>query len=683
MSGGDDFILSLKSVTSVFLRRFWFIALAVIVTVGLAMMLSMLQTPQYESSVRMLVGQDQGITESPNEAVGLQQLTQTMAVAADSRPVAQAVIDELNLDLTTDEFFENLTVEQVSSTQFIEIIYRSPDPQEAQRIANATGEAFSEQISQVSEGSTSITAVLYEPADLPVDPVVPDFFRNAALSLILGLMLGAGIAFLLELLDDRWSSPEEAEGMLGVPVFGVIPVFEPASGEGSQKIREAFRQPHQNRRRIAGAGEGSSSTDGSEPGLSEGPAGGRFLPPAGEGGVTWPVGTLLLDEEGRVEEADATLLGMLGRKGAEGLVGEEFSGLFSHPDDAERHRGLHGSLVSGERPSYSLEKRLIGDDGQISWVEVTVLSLRNAAGRGAMAMVKDITRVKQAEEAANISGEARRISEERLRTVMGHSPLSVSFFTPDGYSLSEDESWQAFWHDLWYEPGETNGESVLENERMRDVGLDHYFRQSIDSGAETVTPPLRLDVPEDGNGPGERWLRAFIRPVADERGGVREVMMMLEDLTDRKLIEYRRAEEGATLEELQAALQQKESTLRHTEESLRSSEAESEATRSRLQELEESLAETRLRSEQAEEENRAAAEEQRQEFERRLEAAEFEGRRLEEERTRLEGELGRCEELVRQNEERLETVEAEKREVERRLLQIQEKLGAILNSEDI
>ena len=47
---------------------------------GLAVILSLIQTPMYEASVTILVGQERGeITDAPNDVVGLQQLTQTEA----------------------------------------------------------------------------------------------------------------------------------------------------------------------------------------------------------------------------------------------------------------------------------------------------------------------------------------------------------------------------------------------------------------------------------------------------------------------------------------------------------------------------------------------------------------------------------------------------------------------------
>jgi capsular polysaccharide biosynthesis protein len=39
------------------------------------------------------------------------------------------------------------------------------------------------------------------------------------------MMVGITLAFLLEHLDDRWRSPEDAEQVSGVPTFGVVRTF--------------------------------------------------------------------------------------------------------------------------------------------------------------------------------------------------------------------------------------------------------------------------------------------------------------------------------------------------------------------------------------------------------------------------------------------------------------------------
>jgi capsular polysaccharide biosynthesis protein len=89
----------------------------------------------------------------------------------------------------------------------------------------------SERISQASAGANNITVTVWERATVPNSPVAPDPVQNSLLALGLGLMLGIGLALLLEYLDDSWRSPEEVEQVSGIPTFGVIPHFELAQSK--------------------------------------------------------------------------------------------------------------------------------------------------------------------------------------------------------------------------------------------------------------------------------------------------------------------------------------------------------------------------------------------------------------------------------------------------------------------
>ncbi|HZS34076.1 MAG TPA: GumC family protein [Methylomirabilota bacterium] len=66
---------------------------------------------------------------------------------------------------------------------------------------------------------------IVEPAVAPRAPVRPQKVRNLAVAVVLGLALGVGTAFVLEHLDDRIRTPEQAERALDIPVLAVIPVF--------------------------------------------------------------------------------------------------------------------------------------------------------------------------------------------------------------------------------------------------------------------------------------------------------------------------------------------------------------------------------------------------------------------------------------------------------------------------
>jgi capsular polysaccharide biosynthesis protein len=210
---------------------------------GAALGFSLWQTPVYEASTKLLVGQklennDVQQVNLAGSVEGLQQLTQTIVEAINSRPVAEEVIQQLGLQIGTGELLENLSVEQIGSTQFIQLSYKDTDPKRAQQIANTVSEVASERISGQSTGASGITATVWEDAEVPDTPVSPNPVRNGILALGLGLMLGLGFALLTEYLDDTWRSPEEVEQVTGVPTLGVVPKFTTLR---SEKMRSKLR----------------------------------------------------------------------------------------------------------------------------------------------------------------------------------------------------------------------------------------------------------------------------------------------------------------------------------------------------------------------------------------------------------------------------------------------------------
>ena len=210
-------------------RRLWVIVLVTCLVMGLAAGFTYMQPPTYQSSITILVGQDlnNGSPENLlNEVQGVASAVETVAVAINTTPVAKGVVEKLDLPgYSAASVLSGLGVEQVGTSQFITVSYTDTDPERAQLIANTVGDEFSEQIHDVTSGTT-LTARVWEEAALPDSPVSPNPVRNISLAMVLGLMLGVGLAFLLDHLDDDWRSPEEVEGVAGVPTFGVIPMFK-------------------------------------------------------------------------------------------------------------------------------------------------------------------------------------------------------------------------------------------------------------------------------------------------------------------------------------------------------------------------------------------------------------------------------------------------------------------------
>jgi capsular polysaccharide biosynthesis protein len=234
----DEGSFSLSDLTRVVFKRLWVILLVVCVVVGAAVGASLWQTPTYEASAQVWVDQKQGDqqTNLAGTVEGLQTIILTMIHAIDSRPVAQEAIQRLGLEMTPAELLDNLSIEQVESTSFIVLTYQSSDPVEATRIVNTVGEVSSELISERSAAGSQLTANVYEEAMVPESPVSPDPLRNGLMAAVFGVMLGIGLALLMEYLDHSWRSPEEVEQVSGVPTFATIPEFSITKSKRTKRM---------------------------------------------------------------------------------------------------------------------------------------------------------------------------------------------------------------------------------------------------------------------------------------------------------------------------------------------------------------------------------------------------------------------------------------------------------------
>ncbi len=100
---------------------------------------------------------------------------------------------------------------------------------------------------RLAEAQSTSTIIQKEPAIAPIQPIKPQTMKNTLLATVVGLMLGVGVVFLIESLDDTLKSPEEITQQLGLPVLGMIPTYQADTTklvtvqEPLSPISEAFR----------------------------------------------------------------------------------------------------------------------------------------------------------------------------------------------------------------------------------------------------------------------------------------------------------------------------------------------------------------------------------------------------------------------------------------------------------
>src|SRR5215218_5466529 len=127
--------LDLNVLGQAILRQFWVVVITVVVITGATTGFSLAQPPEYEASIKIIIGQGGKLTQDPVAQAGLMDITDTMVVAVDTRPIAQGVIRKLGLDETPKEVLKNMTAQRIGATQFIEVSYTDFDPERAERVA--------------------------------------------------------------------------------------------------------------------------------------------------------------------------------------------------------------------------------------------------------------------------------------------------------------------------------------------------------------------------------------------------------------------------------------------------------------------------------------------------------------------------------------------------------------------
>jgi capsular polysaccharide biosynthesis protein len=162
-------------------------------------MFSATRTPTYEASAVLLVGQEEQrdgkihlIPLAPTHD-RLQQLAQMTMIAIDTRPVAEEAIRRLGLELSPDQLLNNLSIEQIESSQYIQLSYTDTDPARSAQVVNTVGEVSSERISPMSAAGSNFTANVWEKAAVPESPASPKPLRNGLIALVGALALSAAL----------------------------------------------------------------------------------------------------------------------------------------------------------------------------------------------------------------------------------------------------------------------------------------------------------------------------------------------------------------------------------------------------------------------------------------------------------------------------------------------------------
>jgi PAS domain S-box-containing protein len=117
---------------------------------------------------------------------------------------------------------------------------------------------------------------------------------------------------------------------------------------------------------------------------------------------------------------------------------------------------------------------------------------------------------------------------------MQQSPFSIQVLSPDGHTLQVNAAWERLWG-VRFE--QLAGYNILEDQQLIDRGIMPAIRRGF-AGEAAELPAALYDpnqtIPEvSQRTESARWVRALIYPIKDERGRIREVVLIHEDISDK------------------------------------------------------------------------------------------------------------------------------------------------------
>jgi capsular polysaccharide biosynthesis protein len=203
-------------------RRGWLILLLAVLTSAAAFGFSKIQTPVYQSSLRMLV---QPARTDFGQAQAAKQLLRGYVQWIHSSYRAAKVIDELKLDMTPEQLLSDIEVASDDSSFVIQLNVENTDPNLANDIARTWGNTFIQW--RIDDNATQrkedrVDAEFIDDPQAGLDR--PNTKINAAAGAIFGALLGTIIVFVLEWIESGVvRRSEDVEKYLEIPVIGTIP----------------------------------------------------------------------------------------------------------------------------------------------------------------------------------------------------------------------------------------------------------------------------------------------------------------------------------------------------------------------------------------------------------------------------------------------------------------------------
>lgn len=239
--------LRLEDLVQILKKKVAWIVLTMVAGIGLAAGVTFfLITPKYDSTAQLIVQNQEAEGSSgnlQNDINGNVLMINTYKDMIKSDLVIDAVQkklqDEYQYVYSNSGLKNSLEVEQAQNSQMFQITATSSEPRKAALIANITAITFQEKAEEVlAVSKVTITSE----AGVSAKAVFPNNQLNLLIGSVVGMLIGVGLAFLIELVDKTMKDERFIVETLGLPVLGQVSEINPKELIRSRRIVVTTRE---------------------------------------------------------------------------------------------------------------------------------------------------------------------------------------------------------------------------------------------------------------------------------------------------------------------------------------------------------------------------------------------------------------------------------------------------------
>lgn len=225
----NEEVIDLMYLFRILKKHLLFVILVGVICAAAAFVLSeFVMTKKYESKALLYVENSQQTSESVNinDINAAQKLVNTCQIIFKSGTVMDNLIANLDLPYTKEELDRMITATSVNSTEVMQLVVESTDPQEAERIVNELVRLSNIEFLRVIK-SGSLEVIDY--GEIDIRPSFPNVTLITAAGLLLGLVAAYIIVFVNDMLDVVVKHDDNLAKLYGIPVFAEITDFMSAN----------------------------------------------------------------------------------------------------------------------------------------------------------------------------------------------------------------------------------------------------------------------------------------------------------------------------------------------------------------------------------------------------------------------------------------------------------------------